>query len=233
MQHVDPDDPRLKQRPIWGLVILTLPIVGIVLVFLLYGAMWALGMSGRAARGPRAELAFDACAEARPLLEARVADMGLADTRWRDTPGGFAVELTLTGDPEVDARLPDTLAMPGALEVLGEGEVLATSADITDAGVRLDLLMVPSVLLKLRDEAAQRVKDHVRAHPGGELRFRVDGVDVGGQSNLEPVAVGDLELAPDGFDTSKDRELMHTVAAWSVVLDHAPLPCEVTPSRAP
>ncbi len=229
MHAVDPDDPRLKQRPIWGLLILILPIVGVLVVFALYAGMWAIGISGRAASGPRATLTFDGCPQARPLLEARLADMGLDDAAWTDTPGGFAVEVSLTGDPDVDARIPRTLAMPGALEIRGGDEALATNIDVVEASVRLDLLMVPSVLVKVGPEAAARVKEHVRANPGGQLRFLVDGVDVGGQSNLEPVAVGDLELAPDGYDVSLDRERMHAVAAWSVVLDHGPLPCAVSP----
>lgn len=230
MTEIDPDDPRLQGRPLWGLVILSLPIFGVIAVFIAYVVMWSMGLSGRAARGAPAEIVFEGCAEARAPIEARVADMGLSPTDWRDVPGGFALETRLTGDPAVDQALPTTLTTPGALEVRGGAQILATNDDLTDASVRLDLFMVSYVLLRLDDEAAQRVKQHVRAEPGGKLWFWVDGHRVGWQSNQNPVAVGELELSPE---ISDEQERMRAVAAWSVVLDHGPLPCPVTARLAP
>ncbi|MBX2797264.1 MAG: hypothetical protein KTR31_06350 [Myxococcales bacterium] len=231
MVDVDPDDPRIPARPLWGLVILSLPVFGVIAVFIAYGIMWSLGLSGRAASGEPVELAFEGCAEARALLEARLQDMGLSEGEWSDTVGGFAVRTPLMGDPDVDGTVPDTLAMPGALEIRGGDEVLATNVDLSDATVRLDIFMVPYVLLRLHEDAAKRVRDHMRSDPRGQLRFWVDGVDVGWQSNSNPVALGELELSPNASEDVDEQDRMQQVAAWSVVLDHAPLPCDVRPVR--
>lgn len=224
---MDPEDPRLKQRPIWGLLILALPVVGVAVTFVLYAGMLWLGLSGRGASGDPIVLAFDACPEARPLLAARLQDMGLTDAAFEAQGDGVMITLTPTGDAEVDAQLPETLAMPGALQIRGGDLLLGTNADLIDATVRLDLMMTPSVLLRLKPPAAERLKDHVRSDPGGQLRFLVDGVQIGTQSNRNSVAVGELEIA--SLDHPGDRALMRAVAAWSVVLDHGPLPCAVQP----
>lgn len=224
MTEIDPDDPRLQGRPLWGLAILSLPIFGVIAVSLAYVVMWSLGLSGRSASGAQAEIVFEGCADARAPIEARIADMGLSPTSWREVPGGFAVQTQLTGDPEVDARLPETLTLPGALQIRAGDQILATHEDLTDASVRLDLFMVSYVLLRLRDEAAQRIKRHVRAEPMGKLWLWVDGQRVAWQANQNPVAVGELELSPE---ISDEQERMYAVAAWAVVLDHGPLPCPV------
>ena len=220
---VSPDDPRIPSRPLWGLAILTLPILGIFVMFIAYGVMWGLGLSGRQAAGEPVTLTFEGCPEARPLLEARLADMGLSG-EWTSTASQIQVTAALTGDPEVDANIPDTLASPGALEIRADGEVVATNANVTEASVRMDLFMVPYVLLHLDPPAADRVRDFVRADPEGKVRFWVDGQEIGWQSNSNPVAKGDLEINPAIPD---ELERMHAVAAWSVTLDHGPLPCTV------
>lgn len=223
---ISPDDPRLPSRPLWGIAILALPIVGILALFIAYAVMWSLGLAGRSASGEVVEVRFKGCPEARPLLEARLTDMGLQGT-WSNTPDGYMATFVPTGDPDVDGSLPATLSAPAALEVRGGDEVLATNRDLADASVRMDLFMVSYVLLELEPDAAERVKAFIRAEPHGKIRFHVDGVDIGWQSNTNPVAVGDLEINPDIND---ELERMRAVAAWSVTLDHAPLPCPVTPS---
>ena len=207
-------------------MILSLPILGVGVVFVLYGIMWSMGLSGRAAKGEVVELAFDGCAEAQPLIEARLADIGLTEATWRSVSGGFAVQTRLTGDPQVDATIPATLATPGALEVRADGTVIATNADLTEATVRMDLFMVPYVLLHLDADAAQRAQDAMRADPTGKLAFFVDGEDIGWQSNQNTVAKGNLEVS---LHITDEEARMHAVAAWSVVLDHGPLPCGVRP----
>lgn len=225
--EISDDDPRIPARPIWAMVILALPIVGVLLTFLAYGVMWSLGLSGRVARGEPMELRFVGCAEAEPYLRGRLDDMGLEGT-WSTTSDGYAVTVVPTGDREVDAALATTLSVPAALQVTSQGETLATNADLREATVRMDIFMVPYVLLRLESAAAERVKHAMRTDPGGKLRFLVDGVDVGWQSNTNPVATGDLEI---NLTIEDDLERMRAVAAWSVTLDHGPLPCPVHPAN--
>jgi hypothetical protein len=223
VQPVAPDDPRLPSRPGWALLILALPLVGVVLTALAYAVTWAVGLQGRSADGEAVTLTYAGCVEAGPVVEARLRDMGLAPRR-TDTADGFVVDVVLPADPEVAARIPETLAARGQLEVRGEGVTLAGPEDIVDASVRMDLMMVPSTLVKVGPEAAAAITTHVRSHPTGVLQFRVDGVEVGTQSNQNPVTIGELELSPP---TADGRARWEAVAAWSVTVDH-PLPCPIS-----
>jgi hypothetical protein len=44
------------------------------------------------------------------------------------------------------------------------------------------------------------------------------------------VAIGEVEISPPILE---NQERMLRTAAWSVMVDHAPLPCPVTVSREP
>jgi hypothetical protein len=221
-------DPRVKNaRPMWALAILTLPLIGFVLTVAAYVVMVSLGLAGRPATGDRVTLVFAGCPAARPLVEARVADMGLPAT-WSDAAAGFRAELQLPPDPLAAEGVPAALAAPGVFEVRGGDEVLATHADVIDASVRLDLSMTPTTLVRLSPDAAQRVKVWVRAHPSGRLDFVLDGERIGGQSAMDPVAIGEVEISPP---IKENQQRMLKTAAWSVIVDHAPLPCPVSVAR--
>lgn len=228
VEPLDPDDPRLQGRPLWGLLILTLPIVGVVFTVIAYALTVGMGVRGRAPTGERVVLAFTGCPEASEAVVARMRDMGLEPDPV-EVPGGFGFETVLPEDPDVARRIPATLVAPGAFEIRGEDTLLATGADVTDASVRMDLMMVPSTLVQIGPEAADRVVKHVRAHPEGRLQFVLDGAPIGSQSNRNPVGVGEVEIAPPGLD---GEPRFHAVAEWSVVVDH-PLPCAIAPTAAP
>lgn len=205
------------------MAILALPLVGVVFIVIAYTVTFGMGMQGRPATGAPVALSFAGCPEAGPVIAARLVDMGL-----EPSPAGdpLAFRVALPDDPEVAARIPDTLTTPGRLRILGDGAELAGPQDIADASVRMDLMMVPSTLIHLGEAAANRVRDHVRANPTGRLTFELDGSPIGTQSNREPVEVGEVEIDPEIGD---GRERWAAVAAWSVVVDH-PLPCEITPA---
>ncbi|MEN0066780.1 MAG: hypothetical protein AAGA48_31905 [Myxococcota bacterium] len=230
---LDPDDPRLPSRPLWGIALALLPVIGVFLVVVAYAVIVGLGTSARSLEGAEVTWRFEGCEAAQPLLEARLDEVGLPAT-WTAVDGGYTVKTQLTGNPVVDDTLPGTLTTPAALEVRAGDEVLATSADVVDAGPRADIFMVPYVLLRLDDDAGERIKNHVRSDPKGRMTFHVDGKSIGWQSNTNPVSVGELEI---NLTLEGDEEArMHAVAAWSVTLDHGPLPCPVTfagPTAAP
>lgn len=218
-------DPRIPTRPLWGFVLVLLPIIGIVLVVSAYVVIVGMGITGRSAQGDEVTWHFTGCEAAQPMIEARLDDIGLPST-WTTGPGTYTVTTRLTGDGTVDRSLPVTLTTPGALEVRGGSLVLASSEDVTYAGVRMDVFMVPSVLLRLDADGADRVKQYVRSEPEGRMEYYVDGQYIGWQSNTNPVSVGEVEinLEMDG----DERARMQAVASWSVILDHAPLPCAVS-----
>lgn len=219
------DDPRIPTRPLLGLGLVMLPVVGVILVAIAYVVTWGFGLAGRQAAGETVTWRFSGCEAAQVVLEARLADVGL-DAEWEAIAGGYTVTTQLTGDATVDESLPATLTTPAVLEVRAGSEVLATTADVIDASVRMDVFMVPYVLLSVDEDAAERVKQYVRSDPEGRMTFHVDGQPIGWQSSSNPVSIGELEinLVLEG----DERARMQAVASWSVILDHAPLPCDVT-----
>ncbi|MEZ4237199.1 MAG: hypothetical protein R3F59_13805 [Myxococcota bacterium] len=227
MASPEPSDPRLRQRPLLGLLILAVPVVAVVLTLVAYAGMVGLGLRGRQATGPPVPLRFDGCAEAGPVLAARLRDMGV-EAEPGDGPLSFVASLPT--DPAVAASIPATLAMPGRLEVRGGDQVLAGPSDVVDASVRADVMMVPTTLVHLSQAAAARVRDYVRANPTGRMHFAVDGQVVGSQSNEASEEIGEVEITPEdahGRPMDDGRARWDLVAAWSVTVDH-PLPCAVT-----
>jgi hypothetical protein len=219
----DTDDPRLAMRPIGGLVLLAFVVLAVLATFVAYGVLWWSGTAGRPATGAQVHLTFRGCPEAVPLVEGRLADMGLVSTVTA-TDEGFTVSTTLPSDAVVAASVPGTLARPGRVEIVAGETVLATNADVVGADPRLDLRMASYAVLRFAPAAADRLVDAVRADPRGQLTFRLDGVDVATQPNTDPIARGELEFAPRVED---DEQRMRTIAEWSVVADHGPLPCSV------
>jgi hypothetical protein len=217
----DPDDPRLRMRPLVGLAILVVPIVGVVATFVAYAVLVSAGLTGRQARGEEIEIRFLACEEAIAPIVGRLADMGL-DAKTRPVPGGFVLKVAPPEDAEVARSIPATLVRPGKMEVWSATEPLATNADVVAAEPRLDLRMASYVVVRLDADAAERVKNAVRADPRGFLTLRLDDVEVARQPNATPIAQGEVEFAPP---TDDDEERMHTIAEWGVILDHGPLPC--------
>lgn len=219
----DPDDPRLRMRPLVGLAILVVPIIGVFATFIAYAVLVSAGLTGRQERGEEIELRFLACEQAIDPIVARLADMGL-DAKTRPVAGGFALSVAPPKDDEVAASIPATLVRAGKMEVLSGADLLATNADVVAAEPRLDLRMASFVVLRLSAEAAGRVTSAVRADPRASLTLRVDDVDVAQQPNGTPLAPGEVEFAPN---TDDDVLRMRTIAEWAVVLDHGPLPCPV------
>lgn len=206
-------------RGLFGLLILALPIALVVVVFAAYGGLFALGLGGRAGTRP-VTLVFRTCPEAEPVIRDRLADMGYAAT-FVAVDGGFEAAFDGPDDPDLLASLPVDLARPGAFEVRHRGEVLATGADVTESSVRVDAMMTPTTLVHLGEGAGARVADAVRADPSGALDFFLDGERIGGQAHAA-VARGEVEVAPPLSDPA---ERLRATAAWSVLIDHPPLPC--------
>jgi hypothetical protein len=223
------DDPRLKMRPIGGLLLLAGALLAVLATFVAYGVLVWAGMAGRPATGAPATLRFEGCHEAIAPMVARLEDMGLSATVRATLQGSFAFVVVLPSDPVVAASVPATLARPGHVEIASGSTVLATNADVTEAVPRLDLRMASYVVVRLSASAADRVAAAMRADPTGAVVLRVDGAEVARQRNTDPTVHGELEFAPP---TDDDVLRMRTIAEWAVVLDHGPLPCSVVPSAS-
>jgi len=217
----DPNDPRLKMRPLVGLAILVVPIVGVLATFVAYGVLVRAGLNGRQARSEDVELRLLACEEAIDPIVARLADMGI-EAKTRPVPGGFVLKYAPPADAAVAASIPATLVRPGKMEINWGRHLMATNAQVTSAEPRLDLRMASYVVLRLNPSAALRIKDTVHNDPHGSLTLRIDDQDMAEMPNSTPIAEGEVEFAPR---TDDDEERMRTIAEWAVVLDHGPLPC--------
>lgn len=244
---IDPNDPRIPSRPLWGLAILALPLIGLVVVATAYLGMFVLGTRGRPASGEEVALWYevpadcggaDAGAEAvtsfvaAEVVEARLGDMGLKATALPAPAGApaFGFSVAMPADAAVAATIPSTLARPGLARLMGGEQLLADNSDIADASIRMDLLMQPSLLLRLDPDAAERVRSFVRGDPQGKITLLVDGEAVASQRNDRPVQVGEVELTPD--DEAMDEQARWAaLAELSVTVDH-PLACALLPKPA-
>jgi hypothetical protein len=212
-------DPVVLPRK--GALLLLIPVAMIPLVFVAWGLMIWAGLAGRPASGPEVDIGVTACPEARDVLLARAADMGLTPAV-EARPDGFVLHTRMPEDPESAASVPRALAPPGRFEVRGGDQVLATNADVTEATIRLDLSLSPATLIRLQPAAAQRVAAFVRGDEGGQIEFWLDGQKVGYQVNRE-VSANELEI---WVQEGGDRARLQVAAERGVVIDH-PLPCPV------
>lgn len=214
-------------QPRKGALLLLIPAALVVLTFVLYTAMLALGLYGRPADGDRVRMAFAGCPEAAPVVQARVAFMGLGDPRLVERADGFDLEVTLPSDVGVARSIPGTLTAPGRLEAVrrdAPDRVLFTEAEVASAAIRQDLTLIPWTVLTLTDAGVAALGAYVQEDREGRVHYRMDGVEIGSVSNLKG-ATPEVELTPALED---DRARMEAAAARAVVLDSGPLPCSLS-----
>ena len=91
----------------------------------------------------------------------------------------------------VDA--PDRPAIPA------DAELLVTSADVDPASWRIlqEAGGTPTVVLRLRPEAAQRFADHTRANVGSFLAVEVDGTLVETPMIMSAIEDGEIQFSSD------------------------------------
>ncbi len=221
-----------EQQPRGGCVVLLAPTLMIGGLILGYAGLFVAGIVGRAPTGERVTVRFEACPEARPLLVARVEEMGLGAPEWSDVldpPDGFRLVATYPADPVVAAAIPGTLATTGALSAVWADGV-AVDLPVESAIVRLDASANPRSAVVLTPAAKQAFLASRAAHPNEVAVVRLDGVEVGRIEVEDEFEDGQVDLpGPDG--TLADA--MRVVAARTLTLNRGPLPCPVTPLRVP
>lgn len=219
-------DPRIAAaRPGWALVVLAAPVVAFVVVIVLYIGMFGLGFQGRGGMGGPVSFEVGGCEAAAEELSGRLTDMGLPAVVQAHR-GGFLLQTERIGRPEIDATLAPTLQTPGAFELRHGDNVLATNANVLEATYRLDGMMDPWLLLRLDEQAVDAVVDAIRSDRRGRMTFFLDGEAIAMQPNGRSVQRGEVEGIPLAELTAEAR--MQQIAAWSVIIDHGPLPCPVT-----
>lgn len=221
-------DPEQNIRPRAGCWILAVPIVIAVLLVGSYGAIFLLGVQGRAPEGPVARMSFSGCDEAEPVIRARVEEMGLGDPQWEAPSGGFALTARLPAWQGATDQIPATLTAPGEFAARAGpdagGRVLASDEDIASATMRLDFAATPSTAVRLGPTAAREVTRWMDEEPQGVTSLWLDGEHIGTRDN-DPDTPGDrFTLEP----ASEERQaIIQQAAAWAVILNHGALPCPV------
>ena len=175
---------------------LVVPIVGIALVGSAYLLLVWFGTSGRPADGPEVTLAFSGCAEAAPVVQARLVWMGLEPTAPELAADGFSLSVQLPSDPRTQARIPDTLVRPGRFEVRPHGATtpIVTEADIADATAALGFLDHPKALVQLTLPAARRLAEAMQGTPTGRTEVVLDGETLRSFDNVPAVVDGQVFL---------------------------------------
>lgn len=226
MSDVDLQPPT-RERGTLGILLLAVPVVAIAIVGTAYVVMFWFGLAGRPADSGAVRLSYRGCAEAAPIVDRRLAAMGLDRLGGDPTPDGFDVVTRLIGDAHAAAFVPALLAAPGRFEVRGqpEGEVLLTEADVAESSPEMRFLDAPHARVLLRPEGQKRFDAWQLAHPDGHVEVRFDGVKVADWKNTPPLV--SAELSVDKIDGSA-RERIDLAAALPIALGSGPLPCPVT-----
>ena len=218
-----PTPEEMMPRP--AAIFLLVPLVAVIVVFALYAYLFASGMSGRAATGATVSTEFAGCLDARRVVQERATEMGLGDLVLRAGDGDrFTLTAVYPDEPESIDQIPRTLATPGQLELLAEGEVILTNAGVEMAAVRLDMTMTPSTLVRLNMDGARAVAKTMNANPEGRIKFMLDGVEIYDQSNHKTFGEKELEIPAVGV--ANDREVMALAAHRGIVIGH-PHSCEI------
>lgn len=209
-----------------GVFFLAAPVVMFLFVVVAYGHLAWYGLSEREPEGDPAILTYQGCEEARGVVQSRVDLMGFAGVVDGIDDTHFRVRMVMPEEERVAAQLPQTLMVPGVFEVRDESgeEVLLASRQVLAASPRLDLLMNPSLVVEIPEEAARALRERQEAAPQGQWSYWLDGVRISGQKHLKAVEGNELEVVPPIDD---EQQKTDTVAAWWVAVAH-PLPCPVT-----
>lgn len=207
-----------------GAAFMLAPILAIFVVFVGYGVLFSYGLEGREVGGTIQKVSFTGCAEAMPVVQARVDQMGLADAILTANNHGFSFSALI---PDVvEFPIPQTLATPGILTVLDEDDnVILTNADLAEATVYLGLRAQPRTLLTFTYDGGVALAESMIGNSGGSTRVMVDGEQHLHLKNLPSVANGQLELELTG---QPDRQVIAYAAHWAIALANGPLPCELT-----
>ena len=200
------------------------PILVTAALFAGYGVLFSYGLDGREVFSTPQTVTFAGCAEAMPIVQARIDHMGLPGATLATTEGGFSFHSQI---PEALAYpVQETLAAPGVLTVLDDqDQILVTNADIDNATVFLGLRAAPRTLIQLTGDAGTRLAEAMMSHTDGSTRVMVDGEKHRHLRNLPAITNGQLELE---LTESTHREIIEYAAHWGVVLANGPLPCPVS-----
>lgn len=230
--------PHPTPRPPEAQVFMALPLLFGALLMVSVLTLGVLVYRGFSPQGERLSMRLEgACAaEARPVIEARIATVGLgAPEVVLEGERVLRVTATLPGqDPDQErTAIPRLLSRRGWFGVRakgkgkgegeGEGELVSGEA-VVGATLQLDESGVAMAVVTLEEAVARALSAHVLADPGGALTLWLDGELLAERPNTARIVGTELRiLGSEGAP----RARMAAAAAQVVVLQSGPLPCDL------
>jgi hypothetical protein len=209
-----------------GAWLMAAPMLFVGLIALAFGLLVLMVRCGGQADGERiiATLQTDCAHASAPVLQARMVAMGLGEPEIEVAGVGVRLTATLPSTETDHQTIPRLLAKQGEVQLLSaDGTVLATTAQITGAGVEIDNAGMPTTLVQIDAEAQRSVQAGLEAAP--PVTVLMDGQSVAEFTRLPDLEDGHLEL-PSGEGITAAR--MRVAADRSILLSSGPLPCKAT-----
>ena len=224
--ELPPDEERIPRSRV-GCLMLMLPVGASLFIIAMYIAMIVIGALGSTPTGDRVRIAFATCADAMPLIEARVDAMGLGEPAFQREEGRLLVTATLPDKPDVAASIPRTLAAPGRFEIRTEdsNEVVIDPTHIVEVNLTLERLGDPLTIIRLSQEGGRILREHMEDNRGGAIVVYIDDELIVTRMNEPAVLEGVIDLRPHQETREADIEV---AAERRVRVGFGPLPCVAT-----
>lgn len=224
------NQPATKLRP--STLAFVLPFVMGVILAVIVGGLAIAGYVGRDATGERLTVVFETgCGEAwRPIIQQRVDTIGLVEPALTVEGDRLTLTAQFPGLEDDATAIPALLIKPGELGVFVEGDVeweptgesLASTADVTDARLTLDIRARSVVEITLEKEARARVHEAIRAGP---VLYVIDGEVVERYVDKRGMKAMHIDVFPERETLEEE---IRVATDLSIIMQHGPAPCEAT-----
>jgi hypothetical protein len=219
-----------QPRPKAVTLFMTLPILFGGGLMLSVAGLALVAWLGGEASGERVDIVLEGtCAsEAEPIVQARIAEMGLGEPVVRVDGPRILLTATLPGqDADVERRsIPAILAAAGELTVTRGEEVLLSRAEVERAELQLGDAGEAIAVAFIAEAAQERLNVAIDADPEGTLQIRMDGAVIVDRPSIGRVVEQELPII-DAVDVPPDRR-MRAAIDRVLVLTHGPLPCALS-----
>ena len=220
----------LKPRPKLATLFMTLPILFGGGLMAAVGGLALVAWIGGEATGERVEIVLEgACAAAAaPMVEQRIAQIGLGEPVIDVGAGGITITATLPGlDDAVERQsIPQMLASAGELTVTQGEEVLFSRDAVERAELQLGDAGEAIAVVIITEAAQERMNVAIDAAPKGTLQIRMDGTILVDRPSIGRVVEQELRIIDDA-EVPPDLR-MRAAIDRVLVLTHGPLPCPLS-----
>lgn len=218
--------PPLQPRSKAASMFMAAPIVFASILMLAIAVLAFLAWKGGSATGERVKMTFSSScmAEAKPIIMARVEELGLGQPFAEIRNDVLELTATLPGLESDQLEIPKILSQQGLLRVMDGDNQLATQEDIKSVSLDLDESGMPIVKVIFDPTVHQQLAQHIDAAPREMLLIHIDEEDQVERPNSAKLG-DELRLVAQTGDT---RAQMKVSADRTIVLNHGPIPCEVS-----